>query len=134
MMFEKYLCRLRMRSTISAWTPSNLVNGFPTESLSIDFSWTRKPDGHVSARTSLLFRTPLGLHFEDIVQVFGNAWRKAPLEAPVPHRVYAYPTHPHGNDVILYDFIAGKIVQRLRFEFQADGSIYLIDLSADRNN
>jgi hypothetical protein len=94
--------------------------------MSIRFSWYEHTGGDIESTLSVLFGNSTGVGFDDVVRVFGASWDKAPLEPPIPHRVYDRTTRPHGNDIIIYKFQMAGAVQEMRVEFNGDATLYSI--------
>jgi hypothetical protein len=91
--------------------------------MSILFSWYERTGGNIESTLSVRFGNSTGVAFDDVVLVFGSTWKKAPLEPPVPHRVYDKPTRPHGNEVIVYEFRSASVIQEMRVEFRGDATL-----------
>jgi hypothetical protein len=91
--------------------------------LSIRFSWYEHTGGDIESTLSVLFGSSTGVGFDDVVLVFGAAWKKAPLEPPIPHRIYDKATRPHGKEVIIYEFRTARVIQVVRVEFRGDATL-----------
>jgi hypothetical protein len=94
--------------------------------LSIRFSWYEHAGRNIESALLILFTNSINVGFEDVVRVFGSSWKKAPLEPPIPHRMYDTPTRPHGNEVIIYELRMAGVVQEIRAEFRGDATLYMI--------
>jgi hypothetical protein len=91
--------------------------------MSIRFSWYEHTGGNIESTLSVRFGSSSGVAFDDVVLVFGSTWKKAPLEPPIPHRIYDKTTRPHGNEVIIYEFRTARVIQVMRVEFRGDATL-----------
>ena len=94
--------------------------------MTLQFSWSRRDGTSVESELNLRFGRSTRVGFDDVVQVFSAAWKKAPLELPSAHYIPDPITRPHGNQIITYEFQTAGVVQQMRVEFKGDGTIYSI--------
>jgi hypothetical protein len=102
------------------------LNGSFLPGMTLQFSWSRRDGTSVESELILRFGPSTRVGFDDVVQVFSGAWKKAPLELPSAHYTPDPITRPHGNQIITYEFQTAGVVQEMRVEFKGDGTIYSI--------
>jgi hypothetical protein len=96
---------------------------FPLPGMQLRFSWSKSTGTGVESYFILSLRSATDAGFDEVVGVFGPAWRQAPLEPPSPHGGYEPATRPHGGEVIVYTFRTSGALQIMRVKFHGDATV-----------
>jgi hypothetical protein len=96
---------------------------FPLPGMHIQLSWSERAGTGVESYFILSLRSATDAGFDEVVGVFGPAWREAPLEPPSFHGGYEPATRPHGREAIVYTFRTSGALQIMRVKFHGDATV-----------
>jgi hypothetical protein len=102
------------------------LNGSFLPGMTLQLSWSRRDGTSIESELILRFGRSTKVGFDDVVEVFSSAWKKAPLELPSAHYTPDPITRRHGNEIIIYEFQTAGVAQQMRVEFKGDGTLYSI--------